>query len=154
MEICDLCKNKLTDFYHFKRKSADVRKMQEESLYTPKSYSKSILDLDSKIEDKITYDTVQIVRNYIEKYFVSSVKFVETDGKLIIMPSIKDMIEPETILIKQEPENNVLDDFDIFPSSMSQPSSSKHYETVIDDINPDGKIYISMNTIHISFNVF
>lgn len=139
MEICDLCKNKLTDFYHFKRKSADVRKMQEESLYTPKSNSRSILDMDNKIEDKTTYDTVQIVRNFIEKYFVSSIKVVETDGKLIIMPSIKDMMEPESILIKEEPENNVLDDFDIFPSSMSQPSSSKHYETVIDDINPEGK---------------
>lgn len=79
MEICEICKVKLGEFYHFKLRSEQVRKMQTEATtISAESYSST--------EDIIVYNTVQIVRDYIAKHSIAEIVEDENDQRLIIMP--------------------------------------------------------------------
>lgn len=79
MEICEICKVKLGEFYHFKLRSEQVRKMQTEATtISAESYSGT--------EDIIVYNTVQIVRDYIARHSIAEIVEDENDQRLIIMP--------------------------------------------------------------------
>jgi hypothetical protein len=107
MEICELCKVKLVDFYHFKNRSKQVRKLQTE---INEHSQEKLQELDFLIEDKTVYNTLQIVRNYIEKYSVAEIKEDENEQRLIIIPKNENSVEPEKLNEQREPEKNELID--------------------------------------------
>lgn len=87
MEICELCKAKLVDFYHFKMRSEQVRKIQMNDHCTS---TEKFQDIDNEIQDKTVYKTVQIVRNFIEKFSISDIEEDETKKRLIITSALSE----------------------------------------------------------------
>lgn len=79
MEICELCKTKLVDFYHFKKRSEQVRQIKSSCMSTKSQY------LDDQVEDKSVYSIVQIVRDYISKHSVVEIREDESEGQLVVM---------------------------------------------------------------------
>lgn len=83
MEMCEDCKVKLVDFYHFKVRSEQFRIFQSKL----RAQHEKFQELDHKIEDKAVYSTVQIVRNYISRHSIAEIKEHETD--IVITPKPK-----------------------------------------------------------------
>jgi hypothetical protein len=90
MEICDFCKVKLVEFYHFKLRSEEVRKIQSE---LNSGSEDKLRELDLQIDDKTVYNTIQIVRNYIEKHSISEILEDENERRLIIIPKLGESTE-------------------------------------------------------------
>lgn len=90
MEICEFCKVKLVEFYHFKMRSEDVRKIQAE---LNSASEEKLKELDAQIEDKTVYNTVQIVRTFIDKHSISEIREDENERRLIIMPKFGESTE-------------------------------------------------------------
>lgn len=78
MEICELCKTKLVDFYHFKKRSEQVRTIKSNCI------SSKSQDFDDPTEDKSVYNLVQIVRDYISKHSVVEIREEEFEGRLVV----------------------------------------------------------------------
>lgn len=78
MEICELCKTKLVDFYHFKKRSEQVRTIKSSCISSKPQI------IDDPVEDKNVYSVVQIVRDYISKHSVVEIREDEAVGQLIV----------------------------------------------------------------------
>lgn len=100
MEICELCKVKLVDFYHFKLRSEEVRRTQS-------SAEDNKHDNDNPNEDKTVQSTVQIVRNFIDKNSISEIIEDENEKRLIIMSRLED---PTETLQVEFVKNEVVDE--------------------------------------------
>lgn len=92
---------KIVEFYYFKMRAEEVRKIQLEQNTT--SVNK-LRELDLQINDPTVYKTVQIIRNFIDKHSISEIEEEENENCLIIKPKPK--VTPtsfqESISIKQE----------------------------------------------------
>jgi hypothetical protein len=95
------------EFYRFKMRAEEVRKIQTEFNNASKEKLK---ELDSQIQDRTVYNTINIVRNYIEKHSISEIEEEENENCLIIKPKSKAVQVPhvtpisfqESISIKNE----------------------------------------------------
>lgn len=105
MEICELCKVKLVDFYHFKMRSEQVRTTQMEF---GGASLESLQEVDRQIDDLTVYSTVQIVRSYIEKHSIAEIREDENAKRLIIMsrPEEYDETPSEMFAINIKYEEN------------------------------------------------
>jgi len=118
MVVCESCKTKLVDFYHFKLHSERVRMNYKEF---SGAYHENLQELDHQTDDKTVYSTVQIVRNFIARHSLTEIKEHETEMKLVI--TSKPKIPPvttsspttfqESISIKSEPMEIKLEPIEI-----------------------------------------
>lgn len=108
-EVCEVCKVKLIEFYSFKMRADEVKKIQLEQSNT--SVDK-LRELDRQIDNPIVFNTVQIVRNFIDKHSITEIKEEEKENCLIIKPKSKATptsfqsnfsIKHETVEVKIEP---------------------------------------------------
>jgi hypothetical protein len=97
MEICDFCKVKLVEFYHFKNRSEEVRKIQTNQNSSPDIIEKSL-------EDKNIYNTFQIVQNFVEKNSICEIVEDENEKRLIFVAKSEPQEEfLEVEVVKNEP---------------------------------------------------
>lgn len=157
MEICDVCKCKLIDFYHFRLRSEEVRKLQTQAV--SQQSEENISQLDSQVEDRTVYNTLQIIRNFVERHSVAEILEDETNEKLIINGSgnqlgsirsetieidpIKRELKDERFFVKEESFDDILK-IDPVPS----PSSAHlEYSESEDDGFPNCDDEFAINSI-------
>lgn len=88
MEICDLCKAKLVEFYHFKQHCEKVRLKFSDSEFCGALQEKHLLELDTLLEEKTVYTAIQIVRDFISRHSIVEIKEDEVEQQLIIMSKV------------------------------------------------------------------
>lgn len=82
MEICDLCKTKLVEFYHFKMRSEIVRLNFSKTDFCSQEKP---LDIESFSNDKAVFTTIQIVRDFISRHTFVEIKEDEIEQQLIFI---------------------------------------------------------------------
>jgi hypothetical protein len=61
----------------------------------------AFLEQDGIIEDKNVFNTLQVVRNYVEKYSVAEIKVDENAHRLIVIPNKPNIIEEEDLIVEE-----------------------------------------------------
>lgn len=103
MEICESCKNKLIDFYHYRKRSQLIQTIQG-SMSSQSKYH-IIQENDLQIENKLVFDTMFIVRSFIGKQEISSIEIKKSvGGSGLIITSRNKEDESNKIVPKEEPE--------------------------------------------------
>lgn len=101
-KICLDCKDKVVKFYHFKRK---VKEVQNQIVASKKQ---------NQPKSKVVHKILDIVRNFSDKYSISSIQVDENNRKLVIAPAEKAPVASSSapddsapiIVIKQEPTSD------------------------------------------------
>lgn len=105
MEICESCKNKLIDFYHYRKRSQLIQTIQG-SMSSQSNYH-NIQENDLQIENKLVFDTMFIVRSFIGKQEISSIEIEKSvGGNGLIITSRNKEAESNKIVPKEEPDLN------------------------------------------------
>lgn len=113
-KLCELCREKLTEFYYFKMDFLRSEQSRTKHTELSDSYHEKFKQLDNEIEDKVVYNTVQIVRRYVEKFSIAEIKEYETDKKLVITPaSTSQTFHNRSISIKSEPMEIKIEPIDV-----------------------------------------
>lgn len=134
MEICELCKVKLVDFYHFKMRSEQVRQIQIEC-----TSSGSQQELDSLIEDHTVYNILQVVRNYVEKHSITEITEDENEKRLIIMSKLDECKYVPSEILSNIKNETMVDSFSSAIEEVLKPEElePEYLEETFEDFLPN-----------------
>ena len=146
MEICELCKIKLVDFYHFRMRSEQVRTMQMES--RAESLEHLLDELDNQIYDNTVLSTIQIVKNYIDKYSIAEIIEDENEKRLVIMPKAQEYEKTSSELLQDNIKTEMTEEcftnvIEILKSEELEPEYLE--ENSFEDFLPNSRDCFSMN---------
>lgn len=138
MEICEHCKLKLQDFYCFRMRSEDARKIQNE--FTSETAIQKLLELDKEIKDPIIYSTVQVVREYVEKYSINSINIEESTKRLIINSNSQEEVPIEIAEVILNPQEELIEEIDpiITEENETVEEVTEYVEDYIEEASDDG----------------
>jgi hypothetical protein len=117
MEICELCKVKLIDFYHFKMKSEEVRKRMQTKVNNESEQQ----NVESS-EQKTVFNTLQIIKNYVSKHSITEIQEDEDEKRLIIIPKSSNF-----------DHQNELNVVDVKEEFMEEPEEIEYIEECMDE---------------------